>query len=65
MAGKGSKLRPGADLKAFRDNYDVIFNREKYTEDFKEWFADLQASKGMTLDKEKCFKIYVREKNAK
>ncbi len=26
--GKGSKLRKGANLKAFRDNYDAIFRKE-------------------------------------
>jgi hypothetical protein len=26
-AGKGSKLRKGANLKAYRDNYDKIFRK--------------------------------------
>ena len=28
MSGKGDKRRKGADDKAYRDNYDAIFNRD-------------------------------------
>lgn len=27
--GKGDKLRKGADLKTYRDNYDAIFRKRK------------------------------------
>jgi hypothetical protein len=27
QAGKGSKIRKGANLKAYRDNYDKIFRK--------------------------------------
>jgi hypothetical protein len=29
QAGKGDKLRKGADLKKYWDNYDRIFNKDK------------------------------------
>ncbi len=29
MNGKGDKLRAGADLRAYRDNYDAIFRKQK------------------------------------
>ena len=32
MSGKGDKRRKGADDKAYRDNYDAIFNRDKSVE---------------------------------
>ena len=28
-AGKGDKIRPGANLKAYWENYDNIFKKEK------------------------------------
>ena len=28
-AGKGDRLRKGADLKKYRDNYSAIFGKEK------------------------------------
>ena len=28
-AGKGDKLRKGANLKKYRDNYDAIFRKKK------------------------------------
>jgi len=29
MAGKGDKLRPGANLKKYWNNYDAIFRKDK------------------------------------
>lgn len=31
QAGKGDKIRPGANLKAYWDNYDNIFRKKKKT----------------------------------
>lgn len=40
MAGKGDKLRKGADLKAYTDNYDRIFRPRKTVKAWSEHFRD-------------------------
>lgn len=41
MAGKGDKLRKGANLKAYSDNYDRIFRKRKTFTAWAKHFGDI------------------------
>lgn len=43
-AGKGDKIRTGANLRAYWDNYDRIFRKNE--DQFEEWWQELCKSKG-------------------
>lgn len=36
QAGKGDKIRKGADLQKYWDNYDLIFNKDKLKDKSKD-----------------------------
>lgn len=40
-AGKGDKLRAGANLQAFWDNYDIAFGKKKTVKQWQQHFNDI------------------------